>query len=309
MPSRGRGSASVAHSRRSLRSADLPALRSADLPALRSADLPELEIESPLASRHHADLGSDSGSGVSNGSASNVLLLDPPVTRSETAAANAPLATGQAVAFPDGSLADGDIVYEVFKRGMDVAGSALGLLIASPLMLVIALLVKLTSRGPIFYSHTRVGKDGHDFTCFKFRTMVKDADKIKRKLQQQNSHNDHRTFKIPDDPRVTAVGRFLRRTSLDELPQLINVLRGEMSLVGPRPALPTEVERYTFDDMQRLDVKPGLTCIWQVSGRSNIAFPEQLEMDVRYIRNRSLWLDCKLIALTIPAVLSADGAY
>jgi lipopolysaccharide/colanic/teichoic acid biosynthesis glycosyltransferase len=139
--------------------------------------------------------------------------------------------------------------------------------------------------------------------------MVANADEMKSDLHHSNHHDDDRTFKIPDDPRVTAFGRWLRRTSIDEVPQLWNVVKGDMSLVGPRPPIPDEVERYTPADKGRLQVKPGLTCIWQVSGRSELAFPIQLRLDLDYIEHRSLWLDVKLVMLTIPAVLSARGAY
>jgi lipopolysaccharide/colanic/teichoic acid biosynthesis glycosyltransferase len=199
--------------------------------------------------------------------------------------------------------------YEILKRFLDIVGGIAGLVILSPLVLVVALIIKLTVNGPVLYRHTRVGLHGQEFTCYKFRTMVPNADEMKSNFQYSNHHNDHRTFKIPDDPRVTTFGRWLRRTSIDELPQLWNVVKGDMSLVGPRPPIPEEVERYTPGDMGRLLVKPGLTCIWQVSGRSELAFPIQLRLDLEYIKYRSLWLDLKLIVLTIPAVLTARGAY
>ena len=200
-------------------------------------------------------------------------------------------------------------VYLIAKRATDIVGSLLGLLFVSPLVAIVAILTKMSDGGPVFYPHTRVGKWGREFTCYKFRTMVVNADTIKADIAHLNSHDDHRTFKVPDDPRVTSIGRWLRRTSIDEVPQLWNVLRGEMSLVGPRPPVPYEVEYYDLDDMQRLMVKPGLTCIWQVSGRSRLPFPEQLEMDLEYIERRSYWFDLKLMLRTLPAVLSADGAY
>jgi len=200
-------------------------------------------------------------------------------------------------------------VYLAAKRVTDIIGSLIGLALISPLVAVVAILTKLSDGGPVFYPHTRVGKWGREFRCLKFRTMVVNADHIKPEIAHLNTHEDHRTFKVPDDPRVTRIGRWLRRTSIDEAPQLWNVLRGEMSLVGPRPPVPLEVERYNLDDMQRLMVKPGLTCIWQVSGRSRLPFPKQLEMDLDYIENRGFWVDLKLILRTLPAVLSADGAY
>lgn len=214
---------------------------------------------------------------------------------------------------PDGTLVldppATNALYLTAKRSLDIAMSSLMLLLLSPLLLLSALLIKLTDGGSVFYPHIRVGEGGNEFTCYKFRSMVVNAENMKAELAFFNSHDDHRTFKIPNDPRVTWIGRWMRRTSIDELPQLLNVLKGEMSIVGPRPPVVTEVEQYTWDDMQRLVVKPGLTCIWQVSGRSRLPFPEQLKLDVEYIENRNFALDLKLIALTIPAVLSADGAY
>jgi lipopolysaccharide/colanic/teichoic acid biosynthesis glycosyltransferase len=200
-------------------------------------------------------------------------------------------------------------LYLFAKRATDIVGSALLLLVLSPLIAVISLLVKLSDRGPVLYPHTRVGKWGREFRCLKFRTMVVNADYLKPEIAHLNTHEDDRTFKVPDDPRITRIGRLLRRASLDEVPQLWNVFRGNMSLVGPRPPVVQEVERYDLDDMQRLMVKPGLTCIWQVSGRSRLPFPKQLELDMAYIQNRSYWLDLKLMLKTLPAVISADGAY
>jgi lipopolysaccharide/colanic/teichoic acid biosynthesis glycosyltransferase len=200
-------------------------------------------------------------------------------------------------------------LYLFAKRATDIVGSGLLLLLLSPLIAVISLLVKLSDGGAVLYPHTRVGKWGREFRCLKFRTMVANADHLKPEIAHLNTHEDDRTFKVPDDPRITRIGRFLRRTSLDEVPQLWNVFRGNMSLVGPRPPVVQEVERYDLDDMQRLMVKPGLTCIWQVSGRSRLPFPKQLEMDMAYIQNRSYWLDLKLMLKTLPAVFSADGAY
>lgn len=199
-------------------------------------------------------------------------------------------------------------LYFFLKRVMDICGAIFALLVLSPLLLLAALVVKLSDGGPVFYVHRRVGLRGREFTCYKFRTMRVDADRFQEELLHLNSHSDPRTFKIPDDPRITRIGRWLRRTSFDEVPQFWNVLRGEMSLVGPRPPVPKEVDLYSARDLRRLEAKPGLTCIWQVSGRSRLPFPQQLEMDIEYIRKRSLLFDLKLIALTIPAVLSADGA-
>ena len=199
--------------------------------------------------------------------------------------------------------------YEFTKRCLDIIGSLAAILLFSPVMLLAAAIIKLTDWGPILYVHTRVGLGGRRFSCFKFRSMVVDAEQRKATLVDRNFHDDSRTFKIPDDPRVTWIGRFIRRSSIDELPQLFNVLLGHMSLVGPRPPVPHEVAQYTRDDMRRLDVKPGLTGLWQISGRSRLPFPEQLRLDLQYVEQRGLWLDLKVLLLTVPAVLSADGAY
>lgn len=201
------------------------------------------------------------------------------------------------------------VSYEFLKRIVDLLLASLVLMILSPLILVIAVCIKLTDFGPILFVQTRIGEDGIPFSCLKFRSMCVNADRMKEQLAQQNRHNDSRTFKIASDPRITWIGRWLRRSSLDELPQLWNVVRGEMSLVGPRPPCPQEVALYTAKDWKRLDVKPGLTCIWQVRGRGDIPFAGQVLMDVEYVENRCLLLDFKLLLLTVPAVLTARGAY
>jgi lipopolysaccharide/colanic/teichoic acid biosynthesis glycosyltransferase len=199
--------------------------------------------------------------------------------------------------------------YVAVKRLLDIIGGLAGLIIYSPLIFVVAAVTKLMDGGPVLYRHTRVGLHGQEFICYKFRTMISNADEMKSGMLHDNHHDDDRTFKIKRDPRVTPFGLWLRRASIDEVPQLWNVVKGDMSLVGPRPPIPEEVERYTLADMRRLSVKPGLTCIWQVSGRSELSFPIQLRLDLQYIKKRNLWLDLKLILLTIPAVLTQRGAY
>jgi len=201
-----------------------------------------------------------------------------------------------------------DFIYTTCKRTMDISVSLFSLVLLSPIMIMSAIAVKLNDRGPLLFSQIRVGDAGREFRCLKFRSMVVNAESMQSSLIEQNKHADHRTFKMSDDPRITGPGRVLRRLSIDELPQLINVLRGEMSIVGPRPPLPSEVVLYSNHDYQRLSVKPGLTCIWQVSGRSRLAFPEQVKMDLQYIRERSFWKDVAIMLKTIPAVLSGDGA-
>lgn len=205
-------------------------------------------------------------------------------------------------------LVNDDIIYLTLKRLMDIVGASLGLLIASPIMLVVAILIKLEDpKGPIFFSQIRNGAYPTTFKMYKFRSMYIDAEERLQELMHLNEQSGP-AFKIKDDPRITKVGKFIRKTSLDELPQLFNVLKGDMSLVGPRPAIPREVEQYTSYQKQRLFVKPGLTCIWQVSGRNNIGFDEWVELDIEYIKTRNLWLDIKLILLTIPAMLGDENA-
>jgi exopolysaccharide biosynthesis polyprenyl glycosylphosphotransferase len=193
------------------------------------------------------------------------------------------------------------------KRCIDVVGGLAGLALLSPLLLVAALAVKLTSPGPVFYHQERVGLNGRRFRLFKFRSMVADADARREGLQAHNEASGP-VFKMADDPRVTSVGRWIRRFSIDELPQLYNVLRGEMSLVGPRPPLPAEVEQYERWQRRRLSMKPGLTCLWQVNGRSEVDFESWMKLDMEYIDSWSLGLDLKILFKTIPVVVTAKGA-
>ena len=198
--------------------------------------------------------------------------------------------------------------YFVIKRLIDVVFSTIGLIVLSPIMLIVAVAIKLEDiKGPILFSQERVGYLGKTFKMYKFRSMYVDAEQRLQELQHLNEQTGP-VFKIKDDPRITKVGKFIRKTSLDELPQLVNVLRGEMSIVGPRPALPREVKQYNAHQKQRLLIKPGLTCIWQVSGRNNIGFDEWVELDLEYIKNQSLGLDIKLILQTIPALLGDHNA-
>lgn len=195
------------------------------------------------------------------------------------------------------------------KRTMDVLGSALLLIVLSPLLLVIYFAVRLTSKGPAFFVQTRVGQYGRHFQFYKFRSMYVDAEARKALLEKQNESGDGVIFKMKKDPRITVVGRFIRKFSLDELPQLWNVLKGDMSLVGPRPPLPSEVAQYTLEERKRLNVIPGLTCLWQISGRSDIPFQEQVRLDKEYIRTHGIWNDVKILLKTIPAIITGRGAY
>ncbi len=197
----------------------------------------------------------------------------------------------------------------LFKRAIDIVIASAALITLAPLMLIVCVLIKLTDRGPVLFWQTRIGKWGKPFHFPKFRSMVVNAETIQQRIITQNHHGECVTFKMRHDPRITWIGRFIRKTSIDELPQLWCVLKGDMSLVGPRPALVREVAQYTLDDRRRLDVTPGITCIWQVTGRADIPFDQQVELDMQYIQEQSLWTDLKLLLKTIPAVISGRGAY
>ena len=197
----------------------------------------------------------------------------------------------------------------LIKRLLDIAVSAVLLVLLLPLFLSVALAIRLEDPGPVLFKQTRVGRWGALFTMWKFRSMFTDAEERKKALMAQNEMAGGVLFKMKDDPRVTKVGRIIRKTSIDELPQLWNVLKGEMSLVGPRPPVPQEVNQYSLADRRRLEAIPGITCIWQVSGRSNIPFDQQVELDVQYIQSQSIWTDFKILLKTIPALLLGSGAY
>jgi exopolysaccharide biosynthesis polyprenyl glycosylphosphotransferase len=192
------------------------------------------------------------------------------------------------------------------KRALDIALSLGALIAAAPLMALIALAVKIDSQGPVFYVSDRVGKRGRVFRCIKYRTMVKNAEAMKKDLASQNER-DNILFKMRNDPRITRLGRFLRKYSLDELPQFVNVLRGEMSMVGPRPPIATEVEKYELEHFRRLEVMPGLTGLWQVQARHDPSFAKYIELDTAYVENWSLWLDFKILLRTADVVLRGTG--
>lgn len=200
-------------------------------------------------------------------------------------------------------------VDRALARSMDIMGSAAGLLLLSPLLLGTALAVRLESKGPALYSQTRVGENGAEFEIFKFRSMRIDGPSQAELSQQKHDRDDGVTFKLKRDPRITHVGRFIRKFSIDELPQLWNVLIGDMSLVGPRPALPVEVAKYSAVERRRLRGKPGITCFWQIMGRADLAFDRQVVLDVAYLQKRSIWMDIAILFRTPLAVLTARGAY
>ena len=207
----------------------------------------------------------------------------------------------------NGNVESKSKIYLIAKRITDIVCSLVGLIILSPILLCTAIAIKIDSKGPILFKQDRVGKDEEIFSMYKFRSMVVNAEELKKSLEKENEMSGP-MFKIKKDPRITRVGRFIRKTSIDELPQLINVLKGNMSLVGPRPSLPKEVEAFEPWMKERLTVLPGLTCIWQVSGRNNIPFKEWMELDIKYVRERSYFLDLKLIFKTIFVLFGDDNA-
>ena len=195
------------------------------------------------------------------------------------------------------------------KRFLDISISLLVIIALSPLLLIVSILIKQESDGPALFKQQRIGLNGIPFTMFKFRSMNNGAHASRDQLELQNEMQAGVLFKIKHDPRITRVGKIIRKTSIDELPQLINVLRGDMSLVGPRPPLPNEVSQYSANDRMRLNALPGITCLWQVSGRSDIPFEQQVKLDLKYIERQSLKFDFILLLKTIPAVIKARGAY
>lgn len=202
------------------------------------------------------------------------------------------------------------LICRAMKRGLDIVG-ALGALCAfSPIFAVTAILIKLEDRGPVFFCQRRVGAGGRLFGMWKFRSMVVNADKLKDNLLEANQHGQAGvTFKMKNDPRVTKIGKWIRKLSIDEFPQFYNVLRGDMSLVGPRPPVPREVATYKASHLRRLRVKPGITCLWQIGGRSEIDFEGQVRLDLQYIKSSNALYDVVILLKTVPAVLFGKGAY
>lgn len=197
--------------------------------------------------------------------------------------------------------------YFIIKRSIDIIFSILALIILSPILLVTAIVIKIDSKGKVIFSQLRTGKNGKPFTLYKFRSMYAGAETRRNDLISQNEM-DGPVFKISNDPRITKVGRFIRSYSIDELPQLVNVIRGEMSLVGPRPLATYETEKFTEEELRRHLIKPGLTCYWQISGRNKVSFREWIELDMKYIKEMSIKTDLKIILLTFKAVIIKKGA-
>lgn len=241
-------------------------------------------------------------------SRSEPVLLSPERTRSKPEPRTVDELRIANVLAPQIEVEDRGLFAEKAKRLLDVFAVLASLVLIGPLLLAVAVAVKLTSEGPVLFSQMRVGKGGRLFRFYKFRSMVTNAEAMKASLMTLNE-KDGPIFKMQHDPRITRVGRFIRKYSLDELPQLLNVLNGDMSLVGPRPPVPAEVVQYEEWQLRRLAVTPGLTCIWQTSGRSRVSFDEWMRMDIEYIDTWTFRLDVKLIFKTVKAVLAADGAY
>lgn len=202
---------------------------------------------------------------------------------------------------------DKSIRYYIIKRVIDIIFSLMGLIVLSPILAIVSIIIKLDSRGPVIFKQERVGYKGEHFFMYKFRSMVVNAEELKEKLKDKNEMSGP-MFKIKEDPRITKIGKFIRRTSIDELPQLVNVLKGEMTLVGPRPSLPNEVDKFENWMLKRLEVKPGLTCYWQVSGRNDIGFEEWMKLDCKYVDDRNTWVDIKLIFKTFFVLFGDEHA-
>lgn len=200
------------------------------------------------------------------------------------------------------------LVYNFFKRSFDIISASIGILFLLPLFIVLAILVKLDSKGPIFFSHKRIGKNGKIIGIYKFRSMVSNSEEIFKNFTGEQKKEFEKNFKLDDDPRITKIGGFLRKTSLDELPQLLNIIKGDMSVVGPRPIVRAEVEKYGVCADKLFSVKPGLTGFWQANGRSDTTYEERVQMDMYYIDNRSFLLDIRIILKTVISVIRKEGA-
>ena len=198
-------------------------------------------------------------------------------------------------------------VYFFIKRSIDIFGSVLGIILLSPLLIIICIMIKLESKGPIFFNQERVGQDGKLFKMYKFRSMVSNAEDLLEDIMHKNEMTAP-MFKMKDDPRITKVGKFIRKTSIDELPQLVNIIKGEMSIVGPRPNLPQEVAQFNECYKLKLIARPGLTCFWQVAGRNAIDFDDWMKLDMKYVKERNTWVDIKLIFKTVKVLFGDENA-
>lgn len=198
--------------------------------------------------------------------------------------------------------------YEFIKRVFDIVSSIMALIVFSPIILILIIIVRLDSKGPVFFGHKRIGYNGKTISIYKFRSMVENAEEILRNFTPEQKAEFEKNFKLDDDPRITKIGNFLRKTSLDELPQLINIIKGDMSVIGPRPIVQREVEKYGEYADKLFSVKPGLTGYWQANGRSDTTYEERVQMDMYYIDNRSIWLDIKILFKTVISVIKKEGA-
>ena len=267
----------------------------------------KMRRKSPKSAKRNAELASswssEAVSGVTPGGLADVLSLSDSLSSRSNFIAK--LRTRFKKRFWRFRMEGG----RVMKRWMDVCGSLAALIILMPLFVVVAVWLKLDSPGPLIYRQIRVGLNGRQFFFYKFRSMYVDSDVRRAALEKENESRDGVIFKMKNDPGITKCGRFIRKYSIDETPQFINVLLGDMSLVGPRPPLPSEVAQYSLDDRKRLEILPGITGVWQILGRSDIPFREQVVLDKEYIRGQGFWKDVLILFKTIPAVLAGKGAY
>ena len=199
-------------------------------------------------------------------------------------------------------------IYRGFKRIVDIVLGCIGLVLLSPVFLVIAICIKIDSNGPVIFAHKRIGKNGKEFNMYKFRSMYENAEEMIENFNEEQKREYQENFKLENDPRITKMGKFLRKTSLDELPQIVNIIKGDLSIIGPRPIVDEELEKYGKNKEKFLSITPGLTGYWQANGRSNTTYEERMQMELYYIDNQSLWLDIKIFFKTIVSVLKKEGA-
>ena len=205
-------------------------------------------------------------------------------------------------------IREAKVSYDIVKRACDISLSSIGLIVLAPFFLLIGLAIKLDSKGSVFFVHKRIGKNGKSINIYKFRTMYENSEEMITKFSKEQMNEYKENYKLRNDPRVTKIGKFLRKTSLDELPQMLNILKGELSIVGPRPVVENELEKYGEDKDKFLSIKPGLTGYWQVNGRSLTSYEERMKMELYYVENRGIWLDTKVFFKTIVSVIKKEGA-